>query len=32
MAINQVVRFALSDAGATAAAGINLTNAEIAAK
>jgi len=29
---NRVVRFALSDAGATAALGVNLTNAEVLAK
>jgi len=32
MTLNRVVRFALSDAGATPAAGINVTDAEVAAK
>lgn len=32
MQTNKVVRFALSDSGATAALGVNLTNAEITAK
>ena len=32
VAINKVVRLALSDAGLTAALGINLTNTEVAAK